>query len=221
MVLSKKDLEDIGKIIEEKITASFKNEDFIKNIVEIVNENMENKYGNIISKQVDDISSLKNEIAILKKDKNKLEKTIDDNQQYSRGLNVRIFGVPKESEQENTRQIVLKLINDKMNIKDIKTTDINKCHRVQAKNPGDKPPAIVVGFNSDYIRAVVMKNRKLLKSTGISINDDLTKHRLSLFGSAVEKFSRNNVWCYHGNVFVKFKNVVHKIQDAEDIGNVK
>lgn len=224
MVLSKKDLEDISKIIEEKITASLSNAEFIKNIADSVYKRICDKYEHIISAQKEAINSLKNEVNILKKGNKKLEKEVDDSQQFSRNFNVRIFGMLQESEKENTKQIVLKLFNEKMNIKGIKDSDIMKCHRVPVRNPSSdktRPPAVLVRFYNDNIRAEVMGNRKLLKSTGIAVQDDLTKYRLSLMGSAIKLFNKNNVWSHNGNVFVKFKNRIHKIQNMDDINNIR
>ncbi|KAJ8963998.1 hypothetical protein NQ314_005210 [Rhamnusium bicolor] len=106
MVLSRKDLEDIRKIIEEKITLSWNNEEFMTKIIESIHNKIGEKYEKLITKQNDSINALKKEIAALKKGNTQLEKEVDNNQQFSRSLNIRIFGIPQESEKEDTKKII-------------------------------------------------------------------------------------------------------------------
>lgn len=100
----------------------------------------------------------------------------------------------------------------------IKTTDITNIHRVEAKNPSpDRPPAVLVQFNDVNKRGVILKQRKILKNSGVIIREDLTHYRLALLKKAISKYSDKNVWSVHGNIYVKSENDVHRVNSEMDI----
>lgn len=223
MVLTRNDLEDIARIMEDKIKTALSDETFLNKIVHSVCIKMEET----LKTQEGEIKQLNSQLEDIKRDNRKLEKEIDRNQQFSRNLNIRIFGLKQEKDIENTREVVLNLISEKMKIKSIKDNDIKKCYRIQAKNINSdiprapRPPAVLVRFYSDNIRAEILKNRKFLKSSGISIKEDLTKLRLALLESANKVFSKANVWSYNGNIYCKHKNELHRLEEESDINIIK
>lgn len=217
MVLTRVDLDEIKKIIEQAQNA-FK-EQVLQSISDNISSIIDERYGTFINEQKSNIITLKNEVLELKEENASLKKHIDNYEQYSRNLNVRIFGVPLQ-EGENVSEVMQDIFKKNLKI-NIKNSDIKKCYRVNAKTPrADKPPAILLCFNDDAARQLVLKNRKMLKSTGIVIKEDLTKRRLALMDNAVKKFTIKNVWCLNGNIFVKCKGAVHRLAGDSDINNI-
>lgn len=107
-------------------------------------------------------------------------------------------------------------------MKHIQPKDIKNCFRVPNKkvdlaNP--RPAAVLIRL-SFSLREKILKNRKFLKSTGIYIQEDLIPSRLSVLQAAVSKFSKENVWCRNGVVFLKSKDTTHKLKVMSDLENV-
>lgn len=213
MVLNKRDLDEIASIVDAKIK-TLVNDDYIQSLAE--------KIGLIITTKYDEkVSNLNIEVESLKKINDQLKNDLDDLQQMSRNKNLRFFGVQKNPN-ENILEVILNIFNQNMKIKNVVQTDIKRCHRVPSKNiDADKPrpPAILVRL-TNALRKKVMINKKFLKSTGIYVQEDLTRSRLSLLKSATEKFSRNSVWCREGNIFVKYNNVVHKVFSEKSLREI-
>lgn len=216
MVLTRTDLDEIRKVITTEVRAIVLDQ-LKAEIIEAISQGIEKKFEKRFTDIHNDLARTKTELSSVKMDNQILRKIIDSNEQYQRNRNVRIFGL-KLSENENLTQSVLNVITTKMNMVQINKTDIHKCHRVSAKNPTpDKPPAVLVEFVSVHKRSDVLKHRKLLKNTNISIKEDLTQYRLKVFSAAVSKFSSKNAWCLNGNVYVKSAGVVHRIEDESDV----
>jgi len=201
----------------EKIKSIF-NDQFLSVIAEKVVFIIEKSFEDKIKKQNEAISQLHNEILSLKNSKASMEQLLEKQEQASRNLNIRIFGIAKE-ENENLRAKTLEFFNKKLKV-NIKDQHIKKCHRVLSKNPGDKPPAILVTFHSDAERKAVLSSRKMLKSTNIQIKEDLTKTRLMLLSAAVNRFSFKNAWCLNGVVYVKCQSGVHRVNNSEELENL-
>lgn len=213
MGLTNADLDKIRNII----TSTFSDQ-FLQELADKVGKIISEKYETKINALEKKLNNIEKEMCDLRNKNQEMEKIIDNHEQSSRSLNVRIFGVPYQ-EGENLHNIISDIFKTKLKI-NVKNSDIKKCHRVYAKNPrvdSDKPPAILVRFCNDESRLAVLKNRKCLKSSGIVIKEDLTKIRLALMSSAMEKFGNKNVWCLYGNIYTKNGGVVRRINDLEDL----
>lgn len=217
MVLTRNDLEDIACIVESKISAVLTNEEFIKNICEKVSQKLADR----LEKQSSSIDNLTTAMEDLKAAKHRFEKQIDDMRQYSKVTNLRIFGVPQRQGPENTKEIVLDICKNRLKLGNlVREMDIKNCYRVKTKNAGvdnGRLPAILVTFYSENKKTQVLKCRKLLKSTGMSIQEDLTARRLNLLKMAAEKYTRNNVWVHDGRVCVKNGGKIRRINHEDDL----
>lgn len=120
-------------------------------------------------------------------------------EQYSRRNSLRIFGVP-EITNENTDAITTNLFKKNLSI-DMPVSAIERSHRV-GMNKG-KPRPIIVKFNSYRDRALIFRNKKKLKGSGISIKEDLTQDNLLLQNEAIKIYGITNVWTSDGVVFFK------------------
>lgn len=211
MGLSSEDLDKIKKIFTDKFLQSIA--DKVANIIE---NNLVTKFDNKIKNHEEHITQLEAEVSLLKKSNRSMEAVIDQQEQASRNLNVRIFGVPLGNN-EDVRVKVLHIFCDKMNLR-IEDCHISKCYRIAAKKPNDKPPAILVNFVSDIQRSAVLRNCKLLKSTGIVVKEDLTKLRLRIMEEAVKKFTGRKVWSTNGRVFIrKCDGSVQRVDSVADL----
>lgn len=210
MVLSEGDIEKIKGIFTDR---------FLNSIAERVTQILDKKYNARLKEQEQRIALMEQEIKNLRESKQEMQNCIDSQEQAHRNLNIRMFGIPAENN-ENLRTKILDIFK-RMKIDNINNSHIKKCHRVVSKIPTDKPPAVLVRFNSDTERTAVLKNRKYLKSTGVQIKEDLTKTRLTLLTSATEKYSNKNAWCLNGVIYVKLGDVVHRINCEKDLQNLK
>lgn len=179
--------------------------------------------------QLDD---LKSENAILKERladvERECELKVDDLEQYGRRTSLRVFGI-KESEKENTDDIVIKLLEDKLAIK-LPLEDIHRSHRVgrlekkattKNGNPNstaDRPRPIIVRFSSYRVRQRVFQAKRKLAGTGVVIREDLTRHRLALLNAAATMYGMKNTWTSDGRIkFAVGEGPTRRIRTAERI----
>ena len=107
----------------------------------------------------------------------------NDNEQYSRRYNVRIFGCVEE-EGESCSQKVTNLCRDKLELTDFTVDKIDRCHRVGKLRTGGKPRAIIVRLKSYEAKRLLMHVKKKLKGTPYFISEDLTKLNQHLYFTA-------------------------------------
>ncbi|CAG9818749.1 unnamed protein product [Phaedon cochleariae] len=215
MGLTNRDLVQIATIVETKTKTIF-TEEYLQGVVDKIVKKTHDKYDRIISE-------LKNDMNFLKKENSELRIAMDNMEQISRDRNVRFFGI-QENTGEDLVSVVLKVTNHTMKVKHITEKSILKCHRIPNKNTNTdnpSPPAVLVQFVDTTVREKILSSRKNLKSTGISIQEDLTKMRLTLMKSAIDKFSKKHVWCRNGNIFVKYNERVHRVQQESDLLRIK
>lgn len=205
MVLSESDIEKIKGIFTDR---------FLNTIADRVTQILDKKFAAKLKEQETTISKLKQEIQTLKEAQCNILKSVDDQEQAFRNQNVRIFGLPVKNDEDlcSTIQDLFKSI--KVNISD---SGIQKCYRVQSKVDNNKPPAVIVRFSNDSDRLSVLRNKKELSSTGVSVKEDLTKSRLTLLAAAVNKYTFKNAWCRNGVVYVKIGGKIHRINGHEDL----
>jgi len=97
----------------------------------------------------------------------------DKLEQYQRRNSLRIFGV-KEETNESTNQIAIDVARQIGVV--VSPSDIDRFHRI-GKSGGKKHRPIIVKFVSYDKRNEVFKAKKILRKTGIVIQEDLTKIR--------------------------------------------
>jgi hypothetical protein len=133
-------------------------------------------------------------------------------EQYSRKANIRIFGV-KESTRENCKQVVADIINDKLQLRyTLSQDDIDAAHRLPQRDTS-KPKSIIVRFFRRDDKAEIMRNRRNLKSSGITFGEDLCKDMLGVLNRAENDPRVMNAWAWNGAIFFKdFKEKIHKLE---------
>ena len=108
-----------------------------------------------------------------------------------------------ETKTEDTDEMVLDVINNKLNI-ELSQISIDRSHRLgKRKGPGQKPRAIIVKFTRYKDRHHVFSKKKLLKGTGISVTESLTLKRMEHLKKAREQHGFANVWTLDGKIMFK------------------
>ena len=137
------------------------------------------------------VNSLEHEVNHVKSEnvdiKAELQEKADQLEQHSRRNNLRIFGIV-ESLNENTEDVFVKIIQDNLNIV-IPNESIEKCHRIGFPHKDKKRP-VLVKFMNHKLKEAIFYQKKLLKGTGISIGEDLTKHRVSTVQTLQTQYGR-------------------------------
>ena len=124
-------------------------------------------------------------------------------------------------------QAFIKLCKDKSSDENMSTDKIAKIHRLHRSNnnmqDASKPLALVVKFAKDRYRDEVFKNKKKLKSSGIT--ELLTSKRSALLKKCVEKLpsdrSARSIWTDNGKILVKCgSDYAVQIHSEQDINKV-
>ena len=144
----------------------------------------------------------------------KLTEKQDDLEQYGRRMCLRVFGVPEERN-EDTDMIAIDVAK-KINV-DLSIQDIDRSHRIGKINAGDRPRPVIIKFISYRKRSEVFRSKKLLKGSGITVREDLTKRRHSVLKMAITKFGLQNVWTVDGNIIVKDGDNKRRIMRESDL----
>jgi len=182
---SKQGIEDLRKlIIEQNLTIDKQNQEILA--------------------QAQDISNMKDQIAVLSNSVNILKSRCDDQEQYSRRQCLRLKGIKKDRS-ETPDSCVKKVVEvcENLNL-DITARDIDRAHRV-----GKDKKVMIVKFFAFNKRTALYKNRK--KEGPIKIHLDLTKHRLDLLDKAKSLITNScNVDFVFGDINC---NTVAKLKD--------
>ncbi|KAJ8732375.1 hypothetical protein PYW07_014974 [Mythimna separata] len=128
-----------------------------------------------------------------------------------------IFQGLVEVEKEDSRALILEVINTKLSLKNVSASSIKVCHRLGAPSNEHHRP-ILVKFASMDVKALVWRAKTGLKGSKISVREFLTRTRQSVFGKAREHFGMRACWTQEGVICVKASDGVrHKITSMEEL----
>ena len=156
----------------------------------------------------------------------KLEFSIDDQEQRNRNYCLLLHGI-KEEDNENTDDAVINTLNGKLKL-DIPIKHIQRSHRVgprkntprntrQNATQTSKPRPIIFRFRDFRSRTKVFQNKRYLKGSGVSITESLTKTRYALYQLAINKLGMGAVWTNEGRVTTKKDGKYITIMSEPDI----
>ena len=222
MTLKKLDsqMREIHALSQENKESNIKGECHLAGVSEsisLMNEKFEDinkKFDNYEKERKEkekEIKDLKEKVLILSNEKKDLEQIIDKQEQYSRRNCILIHGV-KEEQNEDTDNVVVKLIKDNLE-EDIDLTELDRSHRIGKKKSNGKARPIIVKFARYNVRRKVFYNKKKLKGKNISINESLTKFRMEKLQEARELYDRKSVWTYDGHIMFKVNDEVEIFYD--------
>ena len=177
-----KAMETVRKDIAGLPTKEFL-EEAISKVAEKFNEKFEEKNREIESLK-ERLDIVEARLAILET----LDKRVEEQEQYSRRVSLRIQGIPLPS--TGSKEDCVKKVNDVFQKLDCGVTidSIDRAHRIGPKIKSDdgSPPKqqMIVKFTSFRDRTKVYRARK--KSDDVKIRLDLTKKRIALLNKASE-----------------------------------
>lgn len=187
----------------------FSNEEVLTRFADMVSKKINSNLEALIRNLEIRLSETENRVSSLENENCQLKNQLDRHEQYSRRNNIRIYGVPLESNQEDTDSLVIKLVSEKLGV-NISMSSIDRSHRL--RNTNGKHPPILVKFANYHARASIMERKKRLKGSGVMIAEDLTSFRASLRGRCCEKWGTANVWTRDGVIMVKLGRTIHRVQ---------
>lgn len=190
------DFESKLQVFQTNIIASFeKRINDLENKVESA-ENSLSEY----KKKTDDSNAV---IAQLRKEVNSVHIMANHNEQYSRRWLVRAYGIAEE-ERENCTEKFVRMVNDQLKVTPpLVSSDIEAAHRLFKQGRDGKPRPMIVRFMRRDVKFRVLKNRKDLKPTAYSINEDITKLNLLLLNRLRNNDKIESAWFSNGTVKAK------------------
>ena len=104
-----------------------------------------------------------------------------------------------EVKNETTHEIenrIVEVINNKLHV-DVVGSDIEALHRV-GKSQKRNARGVIVKFVNRKKKDSVLRQRRLLKGTGVTITEDLTKTNLDRLMTVRSNPSVDNAWTHNG-----------------------
>ncbi|KAI4459756.1 hypothetical protein MML48_6g00005452 [Holotrichia oblita] len=185
-IAEKKDL------IKACVAELLQDEEFLSALITKITEKIE--------KSVEEkLQSYEDRIDILEKNYASLEEKYDNLEQYSRRNSLRINGIVIKP-QENLQDKLTEIFANKLRI-DMDATYIDRCHTVGPAK--ENKQSIIIKFTSYKFKKQILRERHLLKGTGIFVVEDLTRARYMMYREAAGKFGPKNVWTLDGNIHIK------------------
>ena len=210
---------------EMAVTFAKQMDEYIKNSTvfkETISEACNAALLEIVKPLKDEIASLRNEVDQLKLKLSELSSKANNNEQYSRRNNLRIFGIP-EVVGEDCYDVVLSLCVNDLGI-NVSREELDRAHRVgrqkDARQGQTSPPpcAMIVKLAAHRTKMKFMKARRNLAPKKIFINEDLTKanHKLLLY---VKKHVPEGVSVYSvdGTIMARSSDRVYRIHRRDDL----
>ena len=148
-------------------------------------------------KKDEKISSLEEKVLGLTEKFDKLSSLVNTQEQYSRRNCILIHGL-KENQNEDTEEVVIDKIKSEMDL-DISPGDIDRTHRIGVPTKG-KNRLIIVRSVRYIDRRRIFTNKKRLKGKNMSINESLTKIKMSALKEARNKFGFSSVSTADGKI---------------------
>jgi len=152
-------------------------------------------------------NGLKTEIMLLKSDMEVVNDNNMKNEQYARKNNIKIYGI-KDNCGEDCEDIVRKMVKEYLKI-EIKQGQIAIAHRILGKQGRHRP--IIVRFEQHDVKYAVLKQRRQLKGTGVSIQEDLARAVWEKLDMVKESAGSTDARAWNGKIFIKDKfDKIHK-----------
>lgn len=207
--------EDVGsnvaEVIKSEIDKYFSSGSFLESLKAFIQSTVEQACEQLVEKMV---APLREEIGELRSELAFVRRKCNDNEQYSRRANIRIFGIAEEKE-ENCMEKTLIFLNEQLGLK-FTESDIDRVHRV-GKPKVDATRAMIVKFMAYRSKVLVLKVKKeKLADTDYYVNEDLTHSNLKLLQRARLKYKDHPVWSIDGKVFIRTVGGKIKVYVPED-----
>ncbi|XP_033727646.1 uncharacterized protein LOC117316976 [Pecten maximus] len=153
------------------------------------------------------VGNLENACLELQDSQKRMCERFNDLEQHGRKNSIRIFGLKDTSEKETVEECkekVVKLVNTKLNV-GLRGEDIDVTHRL-GKFVNGKNRNVIVKFTHRTKKHEIMKEKRMLKGSGITIFEDLTKFNQDRLKEAYRLNSVKNSYSIDGKLFVILKD---------------
>lgn len=157
-------------------------------------EQIDKKLG-LICGTLDDV---KVSVETNKKDIDNFHVRIDYLEQQAKANSIRICGLT-ETDDEKLYEEIPGFISQTLKVKCTRD-DINYVYRKYQHHENEARP-VIVNFVSNFKRNEVYWAKKLLKSSPVSLFEDLTPVRYQLLSEAKKKYGSTNVWSSGGKIY--------------------
>ena len=151
-------------------------------------------------------SELKNEI---KNEKLRVDKKMNEQEQYSRRNNVRFTQIPGDRRDEQSSETTHKVVDILNETLDLNLTPqaIDIAHRLGPYKYG-RNRRVIVKFVHGQITHLVLSRKKLFRGKGLSVFEDLTQLNNEVLGSTRKKLPEevDQSWSINGTIFIKWKS---------------
>lgn len=131
-----------------------------------------------------------------------------------------VHGVAEDKE-EDTSAVVVRVVRERMKIPEFCASDIRRCHRMGRASSGARVRPILVKFQSSATKDKVWFAKKILKGTGVTLSEFLTKRRHDAFMTARQRFGIPRCWTRDGVIFVLGDDGTrHRVLSLSDLGKI-
>ncbi|KAI5631029.1 hypothetical protein NE865_16255 [Phthorimaea operculella] len=149
-----------------------------------------------------------------------LHKSVDAIEMRQRRKCLIFNGLAEAGTNENTQQMVLNIVNQQLELKDVSASTIKTCHRLGGLRQ-DGPRPILVRFSDLSTKSTVWKSKTKLRGTKVSLAEFLTHSRQHIFVKARKHFGIRQVWSMEGNINVKLpsgeKRIINSLCDFDEV----
>ena len=138
----------------------------------------------------------------------------NDNEQYGRRNNLRFRGL-RLNKGQNCRTLLTEFINTKLQVQ-VREEDIEIAHPLpvrkqptaqkHASNHQQQEPAIIARFRDRTVRDMVIRERRKLKHTSITIVEDLTSLNVEVMNRLRNSSEVDKSWSWNGHIFAVLKD---------------
>ncbi|CAH2095698.1 unnamed protein product [Euphydryas editha] len=105
-----------------------------------------------------------------------LSKKYDNLEMRSRRKILLFHGI-SESKTEKITSSIAKALSDNFKIPELTENNVSRCHRLGKIRAGSKPRAVLIKFSDISLRNKLWYSKSILKDTGITLSEFLTKER--------------------------------------------
>ena len=147
-------------------------------------EDMKESFMDVLRQKDEKIAELSGEIVLLKRQVERIEGRIDDNDQYERRDTLIISGesLPQCSSDDDCVEMVRQIAKDKLNYI-VAASDISVAHRLGPKSTSQRPDRrkIIVKFCRRNLKVDLFAAARRVKPVNLFVNECLTAQRQSIF----------------------------------------
>lgn len=214
--MGKKEDEQLQTAVKTLVMKLCSSDEFVSQLSDSITKALDTKFNKQIKALQDENIKIKAELNKLQEINNNLVKNFERIDGVLRCKNLRFYGI-KENKNEKTKDVIKDIVSKKLGLK-MSNLEIESCFRV-GEIENDKVRPIVATFSHLDLKKSVYNSKKKLKGTGIVIREDLTKNKLNILKTALEKVkSKGIAWTNNCNIFVKYNDGedILKISNEED-----